>query len=200
MAKAKLQPQTMGNLSILIEEVGSGYVDHALDWDDSGKGYLVICHAPDLLNNNITYAAVHVAQDGDTFELLEEFRTTVKIDSVKMTNRKKQLVLSFTEHSTSGFPRRTLVEVWTLENAWIELTGAPQNAPRPCVAPGNLPYFGVNDLVTRGQNAKITASANGLTAPDPNKQTFQDVPVGSTFHPYVEALAQNGHVSGKACE
>ncbi len=55
-----------------------------------------------------------------------------------------------------------------------------------------------NNPVTRGQLAKITSNAahyseNHATA------TFSDVPVGATFHPFVERLASRDIINGYQC-
>lgn len=49
--------------------------------------------------------------------------------------------------------------------------------------------------VTRGQMAKFTANAAGFTEVY-TTATFTDVPVGSTFHPYVERLVRHEVVGG----
>jgi hypothetical protein len=71
----------------------------------------------------------------------------------------------------------------------------------PCVAPGDRPYFRPGNGATRGQLTKIVANAAGFTDPAPNTYTFADVPVGSTFHQFVEALLSNrpGVIGGYAC-
>lgn len=72
-------------------------------------------------------------------------------------------------------------------------------AGEPCVAPGNKPYFRPNASVTRGQTSKITAIAKGLPDPPSGQQSFQDVPEGSTFWTWIEALAASGAINGYAC-
>ena len=72
-------------------------------------------------------------------------------------------------------------------------------AGEPCVGPDNLPYFRPGASVTRGQTAKIVASAAGLPAPPPGLWTFQDVPQGSTFWQWVESLASSGAITGYPC-
>ncbi|HET9495272.1 MAG TPA: S-layer homology domain-containing protein, partial [Chloroflexia bacterium] len=72
-------------------------------------------------------------------------------------------------------------------------------AGEPCVPPDNRPYFRPNNPVTRGQTAKIVASAAGLPAPPAGVWTFQDVPQGSTFWEWVESLSSAGAISGYAC-
>jgi hypothetical protein len=64
---------------------------------------------------------------------------------------------------------------------------------------GNLPYFRPNANVTRGQAAKIVAVAAGLDVPASGQQTFEDIPEGSTFWQWIEALADAGAIGGYAC-
>lgn len=70
----------------------------------------------------------------------------------------------------------------------------------PC-GPGNKPYFRPSRLATRGQLTKILSNAAGFTDPAPSTYRFADVPVGSTFHVYVEALLvhRRGAISGYPC-
>jgi hypothetical protein len=68
----------------------------------------------------------------------------------------------------------------------------------PC-GPGHLPYFRPNAAVTRGQTAKIVASAAQLPAPPSGRQTFQDVGSSSTFWQWIEALSSAGAISGYPC-
>jgi hypothetical protein len=72
-------------------------------------------------------------------------------------------------------------------------------AGEPCVPPANLPYFRPNAQVTRGQTSKIVAIAASLPAPPSRQQTFQDVPVGSTFWQWIESLATAGTIGGYPC-
>ncbi|MEO5951846.1 MAG: SBBP repeat-containing protein, partial [Chloroflexia bacterium] len=58
--------------------------------------------------------------------------------------------------------------------------------------------FRPGNLVTRGQLAKIVSNAAGFTEPH-SSQTFEDVPVGSTFYDFAERLASRSIVSGYAC-
>ena len=54
--------------------------------------------------------------------------------------------------------------------------------------------------VTRGQLAKILASAAGLTNAIPSTQrTFSDVPNSNAFWLFIERLAETGAISGYAC-
>lgn len=66
----------------------------------------------------------------------------------------------------------------------------------PC--PGS--YFRPNDNITRGQAAKIIASAAGYTDIIPSsRQTFADVPASSPFWVYVERVFLHGAISGYPC-
>ena len=60
----------------------------------------------------------------------------------------------------------------------------------PCFKPGNP--------VTRGQLAKIVSNSARYNDQHTN-QSFQDVPVGSTFYAFVERLASRGIIGGYAC-
>ncbi|HET9494711.1 MAG TPA: S-layer homology domain-containing protein, partial [Chloroflexia bacterium] len=68
----------------------------------------------------------------------------------------------------------------------------------PCGA-GNLPYFRPFAGVTRGQTTKIVAIARALPDPSPGQQTFADVPEGSTFWTWIEALSSAGAIAGYPC-
>ncbi len=58
----------------------------------------------------------------------------------------------------------------------------------PCVPPANRPYFRPNTGASRGQLTKIAANTAGFADPAPDSNTFADVPVGSTYHIFVERL------------
>ncbi|MEO5952215.1 MAG: S-layer homology domain-containing protein [Chloroflexia bacterium] len=58
--------------------------------------------------------------------------------------------------------------------------------------------FGPNNPVTRGQLSKIVSNAAGF-AESFSTSTFEDVPVGSTFHLVVERLFSRGIVNGFGC-
>jgi len=60
--------------------------------------------------------------------------------------------------------------------------------------------FRPGNNVTRGQAAKIIANSADYQDPiPPNRQTFNDVPVGSTFWVYIERVALHGAISGYEC-
>lgn len=78
--------------------------------------------------------------------------------------------------------------------------GYPCGGPgEPCVEPERRPYFRPSADVSRGQASKIVASAKGLPAPPPGQRTFEDVPEGSTFWQWIEALASAGSIAGYPC-
>jgi hypothetical protein len=65
--------------------------------------------------------------------------------------------------------------------------------------------FGPNNTITRGQIAKVVVGAAAVADPPnwaldpPPTNTFEDVPVGSTFFAYVEAAAWHGLLQGYPC-
>jgi hypothetical protein len=88
--------------------------------------------------------------------------------------------------------------IWRLSTRGI-VNGYPCGGPgEPCVLPYNRPYFRPGGKATRGQISKIVASAAPPPMP-PIRQTFEDVPQGSTFWEYIEALASTGVINGYAC-
>ncbi len=58
--------------------------------------------------------------------------------------------------------------------------------------------FRPNNLVTRGQLAKIVSNAAGF-AESPDPQIFEDVSPSNTFYQWINRLARRGHMSGYAC-
>jgi BNR repeat-like domain/S-layer homology domain len=62
----------------------------------------------------------------------------------------------------------------------------------------NRPYFRPQNNLTRGQLSKIVVLSAGF-APVTGIETFEDVPEGSTFHPYIEALYVHGIIDGYPC-
>ncbi|MEO8285807.1 MAG: S-layer homology domain-containing protein [Chloroflexota bacterium] len=76
--------------------------------------------------------------------------------------------------------------------------GYPCGDPNLPCGPGNKPYFLPGNTVSRGQLTKMVAIAFGFDEAV-SGQTFQDVPPGSTFHEYIERLANRGIISGYRC-
>jgi hypothetical protein len=58
--------------------------------------------------------------------------------------------------------------------------------------------FRPNNPITRGQLAKVVSNAAGFSE-NHTTQTFQDIPVGSTFHLFIARLASRGIVGGYNC-
>jgi photosystem II stability/assembly factor-like uncharacterized protein len=58
--------------------------------------------------------------------------------------------------------------------------------------------FKPDNLVTRGQLAKIVSNAAGFIE-DPGAQIFQDVPAGHAFYEWVNRLTNRGYMSGYTC-
>jgi hypothetical protein len=71
-------------------------------------------------------------------------------------------------------------------------------AAEPCNPPNNRPYFRPGANASRGQLAKIDSNAAGYHD-TPSGQTFQDVPVASTFYTYTQRLTSRGVMSGYPC-
>jgi hypothetical protein len=60
--------------------------------------------------------------------------------------------------------------------------------------------FRPNENITRGQLSKVVVNAALFQQPiPPDQQTFEDVPIGSTFWWYIEQLAVGGMVQGYPC-
>ncbi|MGA7729814.1 MAG: S-layer homology domain-containing protein [Chloroflexia bacterium] len=86
------------------------------------------------------------------------------------------------------------------------IVGYPCGGPgEPCVPPDNKPYYRSNKSVTRAQITKIMVSAAIIADPgnwkleNPPDNTFQDVPVGSTFFRYIETAYSHHIIEGYPC-
>jgi hypothetical protein len=80
------------------------------------------------------------------------------------------------------------------------IQGYPCGFPgEPCIGPGNRPYFRPFNPITRGQLSKVIALGRSYPLPTPTTGTFEDVPPGSTFFSYIEAMAEQGIVVGYPC-
>lgn len=88
--------------------------------------------------------------------------------------------------------------IWRLSNRAI-VQGYPCgfDPQEPCGV-SSLPYFRPANIVSRGQLAKIASNAFGFSDP-PTKQSFEDVPPGSTFYEFVERLATRFIIGGYPC-
>jgi hypothetical protein len=68
----------------------------------------------------------------------------------------------------------------------------------PCDSTGR-PYFHPGHNITRGQLSKVIALAREYSSPIGGGPSFADVPSGSLFYGYVEAVYAQGIVAGYAC-
>jgi hypothetical protein len=112
--------------------------------------------------------------------------------------------------STSILPTITVTVVPTLETCDVQFSDVPTDNPfyeqimcLSCMemmsgyADGT---FRPNNQVTRGQLSKIVANTAGFMGGEvPTAQSFEDVPVGSTFHMYIEEMASRGVIAGYPC-
>jgi hypothetical protein len=78
------------------------------------------------------------------------------------------------------------------------VNGYPCGSPGEPCDPQNRPYFRPANNVTRGQLSKIVALSASLPLIT-GTQTFEDVPVGSTFHSFIESLYNAGAINGYPC-
>jgi hypothetical protein len=79
------------------------------------------------------------------------------------------------------------------------VAGYPCGGPGEPCGPQNKPYFRPGAGVTRGQTAKIVATAAALPDPAGGVQTFEDVPSTHTFYRWIEGLAAEGAIAGYPC-
>lgn len=68
----------------------------------------------------------------------------------------------------------------------------------PCIGPGNRPYFRPNTGATRGQLAKIVATAASINDPV-SGQFYADVPPTNPFYVWIERLTACGAMGGYPC-
>jgi hypothetical protein len=83
-------------------------------------------------------------------------------------------------------------------SCWGVINGYQCGSPGEPCGPNNLPYFRPANNITRGQLSKIVALSANLP-PITNTQSFEDVPTGSTFHSYIEALYAYHAINGYFC-
>lgn len=91
------------------------------------------------------------------------------------------------------------IEGWVTVAPPVPVPTPEPSYPMPCVPPGNRPYFNPQKPVTRAQLCKIVAIALGLPMPVAGTQTFEDIPEGSTFWQFVEAIYAVGAINGYPC-
>lgn len=166
----------------------------------------------DIPNKNITWMKVwQEAPDGTRLWEHRVFGVNEwKIDSATDVIEGTDLHILTLAHSylpgdvdpNTGF-RPSAMGLAIIPGVWTPIAPpappAPVDDPTPCVPPGNRPYFRPNRTVTRGQLAKIQVLGSDIPHPPTTEQTFEDVPVGSTFHEYVEALYGKGAINGYPC-
>lgn len=164
----------------------------------------------DIPNKNRTFMKVwQEAPDGTRLWTHQIFGVNEwKIDSATLVVEGNDVHILTLAHSYlpgdvdpgTGF-RPSAMGTAPIPGVWTPLQApGPVPTPRPCVPPDNRPYFGVNEPVTRGQEAKIVSEAAGFVDDVSGRHTFEDVPPGSTFHPFVERLAMRGIVNGRPCD
>ncbi len=100
--------------------------------------------------------------------------------------------------------QRTFQDLLPFTTFWVyveRLAGPGYVSGYPCGGPGEPcpgQYYRPDNNVTRGQIAKIVAQAAGYREM-PSSQTFEDVPLGSTFYVWVEQIASRGIIGGYPC-
>ena len=190
------------NTVMLFDYTGRGIISHALTESDGAGAVFLAVALPNEDNPNFTFAKVYRRGAGEVWPgtQIGTLTPTWKIDHVHISHDGTALVVSANTHEPKEAPRHSQVEAYVIPGVWSPV-GAPGQAdpPEPCVPPGNLPYFRPNKPVTRAQVAKMIAVAAQLPTNDPTHQSFQDIPVGSTFHLFIEALKDAGAVGGYPC-
>lgn len=191
------------NTFTLYHEVSRGLVGHAIDRDEMGYKFMAVAKADDA-NPNIRYVDCYMAQPGSiTFNptpIGERWTPTLKIDLPAVLCDGVNLLVSATDHAPREAPRDSNVDAYVIEGVCHVKTVAREG---PC-GPLGIPYFRPGNNLTRGQVCKIVVEALeyiGGRFPDydPNKQYFEDVPVGSPFHEYTAKLSTTGAIGGYAC-
>ncbi|MEO5952292.1 MAG: S-layer homology domain-containing protein [Chloroflexia bacterium] len=86
---------------------------------------------------------------------------------------------------------------WRLASRNI-IQGYPCGNPGEPCGSGNLPYFRPAGAVSRGQLTKMAVLAFGFNE-QISGQTFEDVPVGSTFYLYIERMSTRYIINGYPC-
>lgn len=106
--------------------------------------------------------------------------------------------------------KRTLVERTTDSFSFIDVPPAHTFYPyvhclvcRGIISGYSDSTFRPEQYVTRGQLGKIVVNAAQINQPiplPPDRQTFEDVPINSTFWRHIEQLAQYGAIKGYPCD
>jgi hypothetical protein len=126
-------------------------------------------------------------------------------DDVWLVARKETSPIEYAFYRYSPLPQFTDVPPASTFYDYVQplacrgaITGYPCGGDTEPCDPGNHPYFRPQNNVTRGQLSKIVALSAGFE-PISNIETFEDVPMGSTFHPYIQALYVHGATTGYPC-
>jgi hypothetical protein len=199
---------------IILQRMGNALADQAVLVDGAGKIFTALL-AYNLQDNRIGWCEVFVQdQPGPMVDdPILHIETNVsqgmlKPDSVSMTPYGNDLHIRQSVHATWDAPgpgeiqpRIIALSEYVLVGVWTPLAAPPPTPyPMPCVPPLNRPYFDPNRVVTRAEIAKIVAVAAGLPDPPAGQQTFEDIPEGSTFWQWIEALAAAGAIGSFPCE
>jgi len=195
--------------TIIYEDTtGDGIIGGFItSFDGAGRRYMGLARSPDEENNNVTVCDLFISDEDGAFSDPPNvsFAFRDKIDHIDYDFYSETSLEVYSDtHATSGIVRdREEGYVW--EDVWTpKIPSLPPPAPvlEPlCVPPGNLPNFHQNDNVTRGQAAKMIVIGADIPIPTDVEtlQSFQDVPPGSTFHPWIEALHAKRAVNGRPC-
>lgn len=194
-------PSPDANTVSLFDYTGRGIISHAKT-DKDGAGNVFLCVAlPNETNPNYTFCNVYRCGPGQPQPgtLIGTMIPTWKIDHVHISVEGTDVVVSANTHEPKEAPRDSKVEEYRVPGVWTPvLTMQPQQAGA-CVPPDNDPYFLPNNYITRGQAAKMIAVAVDLPIPTDGRQSFQDIPPGSTFYGWIEAMKEKGAVVGTPC-
>lgn len=126
-----------------------------------------------------------------------------KISSVAVALAGRDLIVMTLAYSVAtAKPRPSDPDFAAIRGVAVERTtvSATSASGGPCGLL-QLPYFRPGNPVTRGQVAKIVVLALGLPVKDRDAltQKFEDVPINSTFAPFIDALVEAGAVGGYPC-
>ena len=192
----------------LRDNNGNAFADvSTTDTDSNGMSFEAHLRY-DLQDNRIGWCEVILIHPDGSWQPFSRVDVDVeagpqKPDAVSLSIRDKHdLVVTLSAHQTSltGEPEGAEAIVGRIITVAEMVYKGVYDVlpPEPCDAQ-NRPYFRPNNYVTRAQLAKILTVFNGTPTPDTQEQTFADVPVGSTFHKYIEAVADTGAINGYPC-
>lgn len=116
----------MANTQVLIQEMGRGYIGHALDYDAAGHGFMAVANA-DPANANITPVKIYRAERGQPFGTtpIATMIPNLKVDTgcVAITHTGNNLVVSVSTHAPGEAPRQTMVETYVVAGVWTTTPG-----------------------------------------------------------------------------